>query len=129
MTCHWKVSRTLWDHCCCNVSCSLQGGTGSPGAERALGDATLSRCNKVPGNYQGDGQTNLLDQCGLRFGPVHEYSTQKRWCPPVGYTRGGLNTGILVAVSLSLSLKTHNLIFPCVPLAPLVLPPLCQSPG
>lgn len=44
------------------------------------------------------GKWSTPSQCLFRFGCVGEGSIQERWCLPVGYTEGGLNTGIMEAI-------------------------------
>lgn len=39
-------------------------------------------------------------------------STQARWSSPAGYERRGFNEGTMAAVSLALTLKLHNSVFP-----------------
>lgn len=58
-------------------------------------------------------------QCSFRFGCVEEGSTQGRWCLPIGYIGGRLNTRTVAAVPLAIALKPHKSIFPYMPLAPL----------
>lgn len=57
--------------------------------------------DRDPEHHQSSVHTWIpLDQCGPILGPLGEPSTQKRWCPPVGYTCAGLHTGIIIPAVL-----------------------------
>lgn len=50
----------------------------------------------------------LLGQCRFRFGQVRGGFFTGKTAPPVGYTRGKLNTAIMVAVLSPLTLKLYH---------------------
>lgn len=110
------------------ASCNVQCRAGFPDVKSASGDVVGVGQDQVPGSHHQWVEPSSPGQCSFKFGCVGEGTTQEWWRLSVGYTGGRLHRGIIEAVTLALIMNPQNLVFPCMSLAPLELPPLCESP-
>lgn len=124
LTIHHQVSQTSVGHPLLYSFQQLVGGLPSlarlPGAKSAPINAQLAgTCRPQGVSKVVCPHTDFTRPMGSQIWPFGVGLTQKRRPPPTGYTWGRLNTQILVAVPLALTVNPHNSDIPWMSLAPL----------